>query len=187
VDEENGLRGQTGVVTIVSLCASLRPDSWNSLLLGLAEDRLRARGVAVERISADEMRAVPHYDPTLDGDAAPALVRSLRARIDAADALLIATPTYNLGLPSALKAVVDWGSRPFGSSALQGKRVGIIAAGIGRVGGERAAEHLRATMAIFAAEIVEPVVVVASVHRRVEDGVPEPEILSELDALADAI
>jgi chromate reductase, NAD(P)H dehydrogenase (quinone) len=42
----------------------------------------------------------------------PAPVEDLRARIKAADGLLIVTPEYNYSIPGVLKNAIDWASRP---------------------------------------------------------------------------
>ncbi len=167
---------------ILTLCGSLRSDSWNRFLLDLLEQRLTDLGHELDRVSAAEMAAVPHYSPEHDGEGAPAPVVDLRRRIGAAETVVIATPTYNLGLPSALKALVDWGSRPYGSSAFHGSRLAVIASGNGRTSGTVAAEHLTTAFGlIFQATIVDPVVVVPSITHRVTDGVPDAELLSQLD------
>ena len=175
-------------MTVLTLCGSLRPDSWNRLLLDLLEQRLEGRGHELDRVSAAELAAVPHYSPDADGEHAPANVVELRRRIGAAETVVIACPTYNLGLPSTVKALVDWGSRPFGSSAFQGTRLAVVATGNGRTSGTAVAEYLTTAFGlIFQATVVDPVVVVPSITRRVTDGVPEAEILAQLDALAAAI
>jgi chromate reductase len=38
--------------------------------------------------------------------------------MDAADALLVATPEYNSSVPGSLKNALDWASRPPGESVL---------------------------------------------------------------------
>jgi chromate reductase len=56
-------------------------------------------------------------------------VSALRARVDEADALLIATPEYNHSIPGVLKNAIDWLSRPAPErSVLARKRVAIIGA-----------------------------------------------------------
>jgi chromate reductase, NAD(P)H dehydrogenase (quinone) len=73
----------------------------------------------------------------------PQKVVDLKARIRAADAVLLATPEYNYSIPGVLKNAIDWASRPYGDSAWDGKPVAIMSASMGLFGGVRAQYHLR--------------------------------------------
>ena len=53
------------------------------------------------------------------------------------------TPEYNYSVPGVLKDAIDWASRPYGTSAWNGKPVGIMGASIGTLGTARAQYHLR--------------------------------------------
>jgi chromate reductase len=80
-------------------------------------------------------------------------VQALRARVDAADALLIATPEYNQSMPGALKNAIDWLSRPTPHrSALEGKPVALVGATSGRWGTRLAQAAVRHTL--FAADAI---------------------------------
>jgi chromate reductase, NAD(P)H dehydrogenase (quinone) len=127
-------------VRILGISGSLRAGSYNSALLraavGLAPD-----GMAVEVYG--RLREVPPYDADLDVDPLPEPAADLRARIAAADGLLIATPEYNYGVPGVLKNAVDWASRPAGRSSLTRKPVAIMGAAPGAFGTVRAQLALR--------------------------------------------
>ena len=73
----------------------------------------------------------------------PQIVRDLKAKIRASDALLIATPEYNYSIPGVLKNAIDWASRPYGDNAFDGKPVAVMSASTGILGGARAQYHLR--------------------------------------------
>jgi NAD(P)H-dependent FMN reductase len=60
----------------------------------------------------------------------PRKVVELKAKIRAADAILLVTPEYNYGMPGALKIAIDWASRPYGDSAWNGKPVAIMSAAL---------------------------------------------------------
>jgi len=58
----------------------------------------------------DGLASLPPFNPDLDFEGAtpPEPVRDLRARIAAADALLISSPEYAHGVPGSLKNALDW-------------------------------------------------------------------------------
>jgi NAD(P)H-dependent FMN reductase len=58
----------------------------------------------------DRLALLPPFNPDLDFEGAtpPEPVRDLRARIAAADALLISSPEYAHGVPGSLKNALDW-------------------------------------------------------------------------------
>ena len=67
----------------------------------------------------------------------------LKAKIRAADAILLVTPEYNYSIPGVLKNAIDWASRPYGDSAWKGKPVAVMGASVGVLGTARAQYHLR--------------------------------------------
>jgi chromate reductase len=73
----------------------------------------------------------------------PEKVKEFKAKIKAADAILIATPEYNYSISGVLKNAIDWASRPYGDNSFKGKPVGLMSASIGILGGARAQYHLR--------------------------------------------
>src|SRR5918912_409887 len=57
--------------------------------------------------------ALPPFNQDLvDRDGFPPAATALKAALEAADGLLIATPEYNWGIPGFLKNAIDWASRP---------------------------------------------------------------------------
>ena len=103
---------------ILGISGSLRRDSHNTSLLWAAA---RALPPGAELRLLDGLAAVPPYDEDADTDPGPEAVEHLRAQIEAADAVLIATPEYNYGIPGVLKNAIDWASRPGGRSVLRGR------------------------------------------------------------------
>jgi len=75
----------------------------------------------------------------------PPLAREFKAKVSAADAILIATPEYNYSVPGVLKNAIDWASRPYGTSPWNAKPVAIMGATPGVLGTARAQYHLRQT------------------------------------------
>ena len=73
----------------------------------------------------------------------PEKVKEFKAKIRAADAILIASPEYNYSVSGVLKNAIDWASRPYGDNSFEGKPVAVMSASIGMLGGSRAQYHLR--------------------------------------------
>ncbi|GAB3128688.1 NAD(P)H-dependent oxidoreductase [Tsukamurella serpentis] len=113
-------------ITVLAVVGSLRNSSLNRELAEVAVANAPA-GVRVD--IAEGIGEVPFYNEDIDGDAAPASAEALRGKIRDADAVLLLTPPNNGTVSAVLKNVIDWGSRPYGASALSGKRVAL--AGVG--------------------------------------------------------
>jgi len=129
---------------ILGIAGSIRTKSLNRALLEAAQ-HLAPADVSITIAQIDD---IPHYnddhDSANEADVHPAVNR-VRQQIRSADSLLIATPEYNHSFPGVLKNALDWASRPYGKSALQGKAVAVIGGG-GGSGGIRAQVHLRQTL-----------------------------------------
>lgn len=116
---------------VLAISGSLRRGSHNTELLRAAEDLLPP---SVELELFDGLKAVEPYDEDDDVRGGPAGARRLRDAIEAADAILIATPEYNSSLPGQLKNAIDWASRPLRENALWGKPVAVVGASTGMFG-----------------------------------------------------
>ncbi len=123
---------------ILGLSGSLRKGSYNSGLLRAAQQVLPA-GVILEIF---DLASIPLYNGDVEAAGFPEPVREFKARILAADALLIATPEYNYSIPGVLKNALDWASRPLKENPFNGKPVALMGAG-GQFGTARAQMHLR--------------------------------------------
>ena len=109
---------------ILAISGSLRQASHNTQLLRLAQEHAPD---GVEIVIWDGLAEMPAYNEDLEVDPGEA-VDELRGAIAGADALLIATPEYNFGVPGALKNALDWASRPYGASPLTGLPTAVIGA-----------------------------------------------------------
>ena len=105
-------------IKVLAIPGSLRNDSYNKALLEEAS-RLAPEGVDIEVYR--DGQSIPPYNQDMDGDLSPAPVLDLRARIREADAVLVASPEYNGSITGVLKNLIDWASRPYGQSALNGQ------------------------------------------------------------------
>ena len=125
----------------VGISGSIRSASLNRALL----QAMAAAITPDHHLDIAEIHDIPHYNTEIDdpnGITTPAPVLRLRDQIRTADAVIIATPEYNHGIPGVLKNALDWASRPFGKSVLIAKPVAVIGGG-GRTGGIRAQVQLR--------------------------------------------
>jgi chromate reductase len=125
-------------VKILGFVGSLRKGSYNKALMRAAVE-LTPENALIEVFDLDP---IPPFNQDLENEP-PQIIRDFKARITAADALLIATPEYNYSIPGVLKNAIDAASRPHGYNAFDGKPVAVMSASIGMLGGARAQYHLR--------------------------------------------
>jgi chromate reductase len=86
---------------------------------------------------------LPLYNQDVEDAGEPASVIAFKRAIAEADALLVATPEYNHGVPGVLKNAIDWASRPRVTSPLRDKPVAVMGASPGRGSTARAQAQLR--------------------------------------------
>jgi chromate reductase, NAD(P)H dehydrogenase (quinone) len=166
---------------VLAISGSLRRESHNTKLLRNAEELL---GTDVDFELYDELESVPPYNEDRDGVDEPSAVAEMRARIEAADALLIATPEYNSSIPGQLKNAVDWASRPVRAGALWGKPAVVIGASTGFYGGVWAQAELRKVLSTAGARVVDAEVAVSHADTRFDANgrLVDQEIREELHA-----
>ncbi|MBI5252331.1 MAG: NAD(P)H-dependent oxidoreductase [Desulfomonile tiedjei] len=126
------------VVKILGFAGSLRKGSYNRSLLRAAQ-QLVPKGAELETFDLDGM---PFFNQDLENEPTDK-VKEFKAKIRAADAILIATPEYNYSIPGVLKNAIDCASRPYGDNAFEHKTIAIMGASIGMAGTARAQYHLR--------------------------------------------
>jgi NAD(P)H-dependent FMN reductase len=90
---------------VLCFSGSLRRRSVNTAVLEAAR---RLAPAALELDLYDDLAALPPFNPDVEAQALPAVVARLRARVEGADALLIACPEYAHGVPGAFKNLLDW-------------------------------------------------------------------------------
>jgi chromate reductase, NAD(P)H dehydrogenase (quinone) len=171
---------------VLTISGSLRPDSLNTLLLRAAEEQAPA---GVQLVRFNELAAIPPFHgERSDPGERPAAVRELSEQIEAADALLIATPEYNGSIPGVLKNALDWVSTPFPDNVLRGKPVAVIGASTGGYGGMWAQAELRKVLGLTGARVVNGDLSLARAHEHFDEAgtlaAPHDTRLSEvLDAV----
>jgi len=148
---------------VLGIAGSLRAGSFNRSLLRAAQE-LAPAGMT---ITAFDLAAIPLYNGDVEAQGDPEPVTALKSAIRQADALLIATPEYNFGVPGVLKNAIDWASRPPRDSVLKGKPAAIMGATPGMGGTARAQMQLRQAF-VFTQTLamLSPEVLVARAHEK---------------------
>lgn len=125
-------------VHILGFAGSLRRQSYNKAILAVATETVPDNA----SLEVFDLEGIPPFNQDLELQP-PDKVKEFKARIRAADAILIATPEYNYSIPGVLKNAIDWASRPYGDNAFDGKPVAVMGASIGTLGTARAQYDLR--------------------------------------------
>ena len=123
-------------VKILGFAGSLRKGSFNKMLLRAAVE------VAPEEVELKvfDLEGIPPFNQDLE-NTPHEKVKAFKAKVKAADGVLIVTPEYNHSYPAVLKNALDWGYLEF-----EKKPVALVGVSSGRFGGARAIEHLRPVM-----------------------------------------
>src|SRR5512146_2983431 len=128
----------TGAVSVLGICGSLRRGSYNMAALRTAS----ALAPAGMTLTVADISKIPLYDEEVRAQGFPPPVETLRRQIKEADALLFACPEYNYSMTGVLKNAIDWASRP-PDQPFAGKPCAIIGASGGMAGSARAQYDLR--------------------------------------------
>jgi len=173
-------------VRILGISGSLRADSHNTRLLGIAARLLPADA---EYVMFAGLKAVPPFDEDDEhGPVAPA-VAHLRHWIEWSDGILIATPEYNASIPGQLKNAVDWASRPLATAALRNKDVAVIGATTGLFGAVWAQAELRKALGSAGARVIDRELPIALAHDELTptDELATPELHAQLTDIVDTL
>src|SRR5512146_2983213 len=128
----------TGAVSVLGICGSLRRGSYNMAALRTAI----ALAPAGMTVTVADISKIPLYDEDVRAQGFPPPVETLRRQIKEADALLFACPEYNYSMAGVMKNAIDWASRP-PDQPFAGKPCAIIGAAAGMAGSARAQYDLR--------------------------------------------
>jgi chromate reductase len=166
-------------VRILAIAGSLQAGSANAAVLRVAR-ALAPPGVTVE--IWDGLGAVPPFNPDDAGPPAPPPVEDLRARVAAADGVLLATPEYAHGMPGVLKNALDW---LVGTGELYGKRVAVLTGSPRPDGGAHARRWTEQTLGAQGAVVVASDVAFVRRGEPADDAAARPEPAAVIrDALA---
>jgi chromate reductase len=171
---------------LLGIAGSLRQGSYNRALLRAAR-KLAPAGVEIAQF---DLRDLPPYDGDVEAAGDPEPVSAFKDAIRASDALLIATPEYNRGVPGVLKNAIDWASRPPFASPLAGKPVAIMGASTGFGGTARAQQQLRDALEFPRAAVLdEPRVLAPEAFLRFDESgeLVDENVRAQVAALLDAL
>ena len=105
-----------------------------------AAPHIAPRGTIVEVFDLGDLA---HYNQDVEDAGEPPSVIAFKRAISGANALLVATPEYNRGMPGVLKNAIDWASRPAKGSPFRDKSVAVLGASTGGGATARAQAQLR--------------------------------------------
>jgi FMN reductase len=126
-------------IRIAGVCGSLRHGSYTKMALTIAlKAAAGASSCETDLIDLREFN-LPFADGSRDGANASADVRRLRERIKNADGVIIGTPEYHGSFAGVLKNALDL----TGFTEWEGKMIGLIGVGGGRMGAYQALHSLR--------------------------------------------
>jgi chromate reductase len=85
--------------------------------------------------------------------------------------VIMISPEYNHGMSGVLKNALDWASRPYALSVLNGKPVLTMTTSPAFTGGVRAQQQMNEALgSIPARPVFRPQIVIGGVHEKVRDG-----------------
>jgi chromate reductase, NAD(P)H dehydrogenase (quinone) len=151
---------------ILALSGSLRIGSLNTALVRTAQD-LAPAGVEIELYEG--LDSIPAFNEDRES-VLPLPVQDLNRRIREADALLVATPEYNGGMPGQLKNAIDWASRPHGEGAVVAKPAAVVSASTTAYGAQWAREQIRRALTLSGAMVIDSELGVERAHEKVLAG-----------------
>ncbi len=150
---------------VFGFAGSLRKGSYNKSILRAAAELLPP-GAELEIF---DLEGIPPFNQDLEQQP-PAIIKEFKAKVRAADAILIATPEYNYSVPGVLKNAIDWGSRPFGDNCFDDKPLAIMGAANGMIGTARAQYHLRQSCVFLNMHVLnKPEVMVPLVKEKLDE------------------
>ncbi len=151
-------------MNILGFAGSLRKNSYNRSLLRAALELMPKDA----RLEIFDLEGIPPYNQDLENQPSEK-VKEFKAKIRAADAILIATPEYNYSIPGVLKNAIDCASRPYGDNAFEHKPVAIMGASPGMLGTARAQYHLRQSFVFLTCfALNQPEVMVPFAHEKID-------------------
>jgi chromate reductase, NAD(P)H dehydrogenase (quinone) len=172
-------------VAIIGFAGSLRKNSFDRSILLAALD-LVPKDATLEVF---DLEGMPLFNPDME-NRPPEKVKAFKAKIRAADAILVATPEYAYSMPGVLQNAIDWASRPPRDNAFHGKPVAVMGASPGVTGAARAQYHLREIFAALNMSVLDaPEVMVPFANEKIDRNgwVIDRETIGEIEELLESL
>lgn len=151
-------------LNVLVFAASLRADSLNRRLAGLAARVAAEHGATVDHASMRDFD-VPSYDGDLEGSGGiPKGAEEFKRRLDRCDAFIVASPEYNGSMPGLFKNLIDWTSR-YRPQPFDGKHGLLMSTSPSMVGGNRGLWSLRMPFEHLGARIYPDMFSLAQGHK----------------------
>jgi NAD(P)H-dependent FMN reductase len=151
-------------VRFLVFSASLRADSLNTRLAGLAARVITAHAGAVDLASMADFDGPSYNQDVQDGEGFPPGPSELSRRLEASDAFVIAAPEYNGSMPGMLKNAIDWTSR-FKPQPFNERHGLLLSASPSMVGGNRGLWALRVPLEHLGARVFPDMFSLAQAHK----------------------
>lgn len=147
-------------IHLAAIGGSVRPDNFTARALALTVDEARQRAnVSVEVFDPAGLELAEPGSSSPDGE-------RLKAAVDAATGVILATPEYHGSYSSVIKRVIENLGFP---SVLAGKPVALLGCAAGRIGAIKSLEHLRSVCSHVGALVLPGPVSVAGVQGVFDD------------------
>lgn len=91
--------------SVVAICGSTRTQSSNLSLLKAIATLMKDK---IDLKIFTGIASLPHFNPDLEQPTPPETITQFRGLLRSADAILICTPEYAMGVPGSLKNAIDW-------------------------------------------------------------------------------
>jgi chromate reductase len=153
-------------LNVVSICGSLRKDSYNRMVMN-ALPGLAPAGMQIAE--APPYREFPLYNADIQNTSGfPAPVNALADAIRAADGVIFVTAEYNFGIPGPLKNAIDWVSR-LKDQPFVGKPIALQSAAPGPLGGGRVQYDMRRSLVFLdALTLNKPEIFIGNCAQRID-------------------
>jgi len=174
-------------IRVVAFAGSLRRASYNRGLIRAAAESASS-GFRFDVVQLDDIGL---YNQDVEDAGEPPEIVAFKRAIAQADAMLVATPEYNHGVPGVLKNALDWASRPRATSPLKDKPVAVVGASPGMGSTARAQAQLRESFVFTGACVMpQPELLIGSAasHFDSAGNLTDPKLRAELvEALDDTL
>jgi NAD(P)H-dependent FMN reductase len=167
----------------LTLCGSIRKDSYNEILRRYVSAKLSEAGVTVEDIDLADY-PMPVFNEDLEAEHTPEAAGVLAKKFGEADIIFIASPEYNSGVTPLFINTIAWLSRQK-HGQFRHAVFGLAAVSSGKYGGVVGIAHMRDTLSKLGALLVPTLLGVGPASEAFdENGVPtEASVLKKVDQM----